>query len=149
MASLVDMFFPGDFGVGVGGVGIGTDGSLAASFSGSVAVNTGGAITLTVDGETFEFFVNETRDTMFHVHSSGDTQEIVALVRVPLEPMKIVLEVNGGVPSLLWLGQGNVRLQRTSTLNSWSDVLSSTGQSGFNSSTTTAEFYRLIQLDGN
>ena len=83
---------------------------------------------------------------MFHVHSSGDTQEIVALVRAPLEPMKIALEFEGGVPSLLWMGQGNVRLQRTSTLNGWSDVMSSTGQSGFNSSTTTAEFYRLVEL---
>jgi hypothetical protein len=145
--SLVGMFFPGDFGVGGGGVGIGTDGSLAASFSGgSVAVNTGGSITLTSDGENFEFFVNEARDTMFHVHSTGDSHEMVALVRVPLEPMKIALEVVNGTPSLLWLGQGNVRLQRTSTLNGWSDVTSSTGQSAFESSTTTAEFYRLVEI---
>ena len=143
---LVDVFFPGDFAVGRGGVGIGTDGSLAASFSGNAAVNTGGSITLTVEGEDFEFFVNETRDAMFHVHSTGDSQEIVALVRVPLEPMKIALEVKQGVPSLLWEGQGNVRLQRTTTLDSWTDVMSSTGQSGFKSSTTTAEFYRLVEV---
>ena len=148
--SLVDMFFPGDFSVGGGGVGIGTDGSLTASISGSVAVNSGdseGSITLTVDGETFEFFVNETRDTMFHVGSTGDTQEIVALVRVPLEPMKIALDVKDGAPSLLWLGQADVKLQRTSTLTDWSDVTSSMGQSAFKTSSATAEFYRLIQLD--
>jgi hypothetical protein len=119
---------------------------LRAFRGGSVAVNTGGSITLTSDGENFEFFVNEARDTMFHVHSTGDSHEMVALVRVPLEPMKIALEVVNGTPSLLWLGQGNVRLQRTSTLNGWSDVTSSTGQSAFESSTTTAEFYRLVEI---
>lgn len=143
---MVDVHFPGVFEAEQGVVGIGADGSLAAGFSGSVAVGaTPGQVTITVDGEALTFYVNDTKDVMLHVSETGDEQQIIAVLRVPLDPMKIALDTDDGKLNLLWVGQSDVKLQKTSTLTGWSDVTSSTGQSAFESSTTTAEFYRLVR----
>jgi hypothetical protein len=144
---LADTFFMSEFEVDRGVVGIGTDGNLTARFSGSVAAGAAGSVTVTVGGETLPFFINETKDVMVHVTSTGDAQEIIALVRVPLEPMKIAVDATGGKLNLLWMGQGNVRLQRSTTLNGWANIMGNgAGQSAFESSTTTAEFYRLVEI---
>lgn len=142
---LTDVSFPTPYEVERGVVGIGTDGSLAAAFSGSIAVSSPGVVTVTADG-AHTFYVNDTKDVMLHVSEDSDGQEIIALLRVPLEPTKLALDSEDGKLNLLWAGRSDVKLQKSSTLTSWSDA-GSTGQSAFESSSTTAEFYRLIQLD--
>lgn len=142
---LVDVHFPGSFEAEQGVVGIGADGSLAAGFSGSVAVNSPGEVTITVDSQPLTFYVNDTKDVMLHVSATGDEQQIIAVLRVPLDPAKIALDTDDGKLNLLWVGQSDVKLQKSTTLTGWTDVTSSTGQSAFESSTTTAEFYRLVR----
>ena len=144
---LVDMFFPGLFEVEQGVAGIGSDGRLTAGLNGSAVVNSPGVVTITVDGDPLTFYVNDTKDVMLHVSETMDEQQIIAVLRVPLDPMEIALDTDDGKLNLLWVGRSDVKLQKSSTLTGWSDVSDSTGQSAFESSTTTAEFYRLV-VDG-
>ena|GEM_PF-5136270 len=144
---LVDMFFPGLFEVEQGVAGIGSDGRLTAGLNGSVVVSSPGVVTITVDGDPLTFYVNDTKDVMLHVSETMDEQQIIAVLRVPLDPMEIALDTDDGKLNLLWVGRSDVKLQKSSTLTGWSDVSDSTGQSAFESSTTTAEFYRLV-VDG-
>jgi hypothetical protein len=108
-------------------------------------VNSPGEVTITVDSQPLTFYVNDTKDVMLHVSATGDEQQIIAVLRVPLDPAKIALDTDDGKLNLLWVGQSDVKLQKSTTLTGWTDVTSSTGQSAFESSTTTAEFYRLVR----
>ncbi len=148
---LVDTFFSADFEIGGGVLSIKEDGTMGGiAAGGTVAITGPGTGTVTLGPDVYTFYANPTHDVMWSVSSNSEEQEIFALVRIPVEPMKLVLDPEDTNPTLFWEGQSGVKLQKSTDLGAgWSDVSNSTGDSSYTGSRVTAEFFRLVTDPGN
>lgn len=143
-----DAFFPGTFKTESGIIGISEAGGVTGGVSGTAGIDGSGVVTISTGGEAITLFPSADGSVLWGLLEPGSDEDVlISLERVALEPMEIVLEVQDGIPNLLWLGGGNLKMQQSSALSGWLDIDGSTGQSAYQgSSPVTRQFFRLTEV---
>ena len=144
---LVDVYFPEIAETPYGIIGISETGAVSGLATGTASVASPSRVDLNLTGDDgmLSFYPTANHNVMVGLTVDGGEQELILLLRVPVEPMKMVLDTEGEGIGLIWQGRSDVKLQKASTLGSWSDVIASQVQSAYRSEAM-VEFYRLIQV---